>query len=69
MREEDIQHVYPAGDDGEHLLHCLYIETDRPVCLCPCKPRHQETEQGGLIVIHDAYDGRLGVEWANEILK
>lgn len=51
-------HVVPLEDEGEHLL-----ESE-----CPCHPRQEKTNNGGLLIIHDAYDGRLGQEWAAEIL-
>lgn len=55
----DIIHVVPKDDEGEHLLEAS----------CPCHPRHEKQDNGSVVIVHDAYDGRLGVEWANEILK
>lgn len=54
----DTVHVVPMDDQGEHLLEEG----------CPCRPRHDKTNSGELMLIHDAYDGRLGVEWTVEIL-
>ena len=69
MKEEDIQHVYPINDDGEHVLVCRYMDSQYPHCPCPCRPKYIDTENGGQIVVHNSYDGREGVEWVNEILK
>lgn len=75
MTEEQIQHVYPVDDVRPHIIKCerLHLEC-LPYCPCECKPNHQEVGnaiQGitGLIVIHNSFDGREGVEWVNEILK
>jgi len=51
-------HVIPQNDEGGHLL-----ESE-----CPCHPRQERVTNGNLVIIHDAYDGRLAVEWAIEIL-
>jgi len=42
----------------------------RPVITCPCKccPKIQLTDNDGILVIHNAFDGREGVEEAKEIL-
>ena len=50
--------VIPVDDSGDHL------EMDE---LCPCAPR-TIYESGRRILIHNAYDGRQEVEWANHIL-
>lgn len=51
-------HVVPLDDEGEHLLEDC----------CPCHPRRDKTKSGGLMLIHDAYDGRVAVECVNEII-
>ena len=56
---DEAVHVVPLDDKGGHLLE---------EC-CPCHPRRDKTNSGGLMLIHDAYDGRVGVEWAEDILK
>lgn len=35
---------------------------------CECKPS-VKIENGEIIVIHNSFDGREGVEWVNEFLK
>lgn len=36
---------------------------------CPCGPRVEVVEGGNMVCIHNSYDGREAVEWANEIFK
>jgi hypothetical protein len=75
MTKDQIHHVYPVNDEKKHLLECERVDTDDlPYCACRCRPTHQEVGnaiQGitGLIVIHNSFDGREGVEWANEIIN
>lgn len=52
------QHILPANDIKEHVE-----KTD-----CPCQPSFI-IENNQMIVVHNAFDGREGVEIANEILK
>ena len=52
-------HVVPVRDIERHVLKQN----------CKCLPRTESAPSGGLIIIHDAFDGRLGIEWANEILN
>lgn len=51
-------HVLPVNDVKEH----------RESYICPCLPE-VKNEGGNMIIIHNSFDGREGVEWANEILK
>lgn len=70
-----VNHVYPVGDIDEHDLWSHFREKGLPYCACKCKPNHQELypdengEPTAMIIIHNSFDGREGVEWANEILK
>lgn len=41
---------------------------DRIICRCTCLPIIQKQFSGSIIVIHNSFDGREGLEWANEIL-
>jgi hypothetical protein len=36
--------------------------------MCACKPEHKEEENDVLIIVHNSFDGREGVEWVNKIL-
>lgn len=64
--EDNIWHVYPHNDERPHDFHVR--GKNSPYCLCPCEPEIKDVE-GGILVIHNSYDGREGLEWANEILK
>ena len=35
---------------------------------CKCEPRVEHVN-GNMVIIHNAYDGREGVEWVSEILN
>ena len=55
----DNYHVMPLNDLHEH----------RDSYLCDCKPIIDiELSSKNLIIIHNSYDGREGVEWAKEII-
>lgn len=58
LHEWQIFHVLPVNDEVEH------VESYK----CPCHPKVDIVEQD-IIVIHNSFDGREGVEWANEILN
>lgn len=51
-------HVMPIDDIEEH--------EESTTCKCEPKVLH---ENGEMIVVHNSFDGREGVEWANEILN
>lgn len=53
------------------MIHVLPVDDLRPheeTSTCPCGPR-VITENGTMICIHNSFDGREGLEWANEILN
>jgi len=52
--------VSPLNDLEEHDL-----ETTQ----CKCQPRIICEPNCEIIVVHDSFDGREGVEWANEIVQ
>lgn len=54
-----IQHIYPVNDLKEHVIESS----------CECNPSIQILENGDILIIHNSYDGREGLELANEILK
>lgn len=58
FEEWQIIHVLPVNDTTEH------EETTE----CKCRPIIK-TEGESMIVIHNSYDGREGLEWAKEILN
>lgn len=55
-----IYHVYPTNDIKDH-------EIDGTTC--ECAPTIEQQPSGDLLVIHNSYDGREGLELANEILN
>lgn len=65
---DKVYHVYPTNDLHEHILQCEYPPIGAPFCPCNCEPIWKE-EGEGLLIIHNSFDGREGVEWANEILN
>ncbi|MEO7047626.1 MAG: hypothetical protein ABI091_20170 [Ferruginibacter sp.] len=54
----EIFYVLPVNDIKEH----------RESYICPCLPEIKY-ESGNMIVVHNSFDGREGLEWVNEILK
>jgi hypothetical protein len=67
-----VRHVLPLDDAEEHIDSSWednsYPFDPVPQCDCPCHPR-REYEKDICIFIHSSFDGREGLEWANEILK
>lgn len=63
IRVKDIAiHVYPVDEEKEHeLQHKFYP-------FCKCLPR-SEVKNGKLIITHNSFDGREGLEMAKEILN
>jgi uncharacterized Zn ribbon protein len=53
----EIFHVMPLNDEKEH----------RDSYICHCIPE-VINEGANMIVIHNSFDGREGVEWAKEII-
>jgi len=65
---DTVFHVHPLNDLEEHYLECVYPPVGHPYCPCVCKPEFKEVEDA-LLIVHNSFDGREGVEWAKEILK
>jgi hypothetical protein len=55
-------HVSPLDDIEEHDLSDLGNT-------CKCNPKVIIQPNAEIIVVHNSFDGREGVEWANEILN
>ena len=53
-------HVYPLNDIEEH---------DIETTLCKCEPRIIAESNSDIIVVHNSFDGREGIEWTNELLN
>lgn len=65
---EKVYHFYPVNDSKEHYLKCVYPAIGHPYCPCECEPEFKE-EDDGLLIVHNSFDGREGVEWFNELLN
>lgn len=52
-QSNQIQHVHPLNDTKEHVTSG-YVEGER----CWCKPREEDVDGNGLVVIHNSADGR-----------
>lgn len=71
----DIRHVIPIDDTQNHSQeHYFGAEGEPgntyPNCDCKCRPvRQYIPDKDSWLFVHDAFDGRLGVEWVNELLK
>ncbi len=55
-------HVTPLDDTEEHDLS----DTGNT---CKCNPEIIIQPNSEIIVVHNSFDGREGLEWANEILN
>jgi len=53
-------HVHPVNDIEKHTLEGTQ---------CKCSPEVMVSTDAEIVVIHNSFDGREGVEWANEILN
>ena len=53
-------HVYPINDLEQHELEGTQ---------CKCIPKVVIESNSEIIVVHNSFDGREGIEWANEIIK
>lgn len=75
MDTNRINHIYPINDDDDHLLEIEYDMANQLKCRCNCNPKLEFHKSyngyyiAGVSVIHNSFDGREAVEWANGILK
>jgi len=51
-----------------HVLPVKDVKNHSEFYTCHCKPEIK-IESGNMIIVHNSFDGREGVEWANEILN
>jgi hypothetical protein len=65
---EKVYHIFPLNDLEEHITDCEYPENGVPFCPCKCNPEWKE-EDDALLIVHNSFDGREGVEWVNEQLN
>lgn len=65
-------HVTPLDDEEAHIEITREEELpfgSWPVCDCRCRPKRLNEGEGRYIFVHNSFDGREGVEWANELLS
>jgi len=82
--DDNIWHVFPVGDLSEHLLETEWETFEygtiqdglakhnieqRLMCKCRCGAAYKEQPNGAIIVVHNSFDGREGLELVNEIFK
>ncbi len=67
----NIYHVYPVNDEQEHLLEGDFLEQTKQICCyCKCEPEIKlDLETDTVMIVHNSFDGREGVELANEVLN
>lgn len=65
----NIWHVLPVADIKDHIGITVEDKDGEIESPCECKPRIEVLENGAIIVVHNSFDGREGVEWANSILN
>lgn len=53
-------HVYPIDDMKEHKLDGMD---------CECDPNVIIEQNSDIIIVHNSFDGREGIEWTDEILN
>lgn len=71
-----IQHIIPINDLREH-SEKVVNHIGLMVCVCECHPVSRpmwdcpkdKDGEDNYIFVHFSYDGREGMEWANEILN
>jgi hypothetical protein len=68
---ENVFHVVPVNDIEHHTIPFKTV-LGMPIALCKCKPRlDAQAEYYGkdiTVFIHNSFDGREAVEWANALL-
>jgi len=60
IKKNNMIHVYPTNDLEQHDLEGTQ---------CNCNPKVIIEPNAEIIIVHNSFDGREGVELANEILK
>lgn len=65
-----INDLEPHDETSEQKQICPGLDEWRFVgCKCKCHPDQKIMKNGAVILIHNSFDGREGVEWTNEILN
>lgn len=70
-----VWHIVPVNDIEPHFEESFQIQDKAdPIeyfigCLCKCEPKICPEKDGAVLIIHNSFDGREGLEWMNEILN
>lgn len=69
MSHDKVIHIIPINDERMHCDGTIFPPfPDGNYCPCKCHAI-EEIVNNVLIVTHNSFDGREGVEWTNEILN
>ena len=63
-----VWHIYPVKDEEDHYLECVYPAIGHPYCPCKCGAYFKE-EGDSLLIVHNSFDGREGLEMAKKLLN
>ena len=69
MEPDKVQHIYPLDEEDQHILFLTYTKSGQEYSQCSCEPWFRVLPNGNTLVVHSSFNGREGVEWANEILN
>jgi hypothetical protein len=62
-------HVIQEGDVKPHSEETEWSVRTLLTSKCSCGTRVEVNEHGSWVIIHSSFNGREGVEWANDLLK
>ncbi len=62
--------TYPWDEEAihDHVIYTKQGQDQSFFCECKCGPR-LSIENGIILINHNSFDGREGVEWANELIN
>jgi len=69
LTPDKVIHIYPIDEENEHVIFLTYPVLGDPYSECKCEPWFKPAENGCTLVIHASFNGREGLEWANDILN
>lgn len=65
---DKVHHIYPIGEEDDHVLFLTYPTIGEPYSECKCEPCIKPLENC-IAVVHSSFDGREALEWTEEILN
>jgi hypothetical protein len=69
LTPDKVIHIYPKNEEDDHVIFLTYPVIGEPYSECKCEPWFKPAENGHTLVIHASFNGREGLEWANDILN